>query len=135
MAVSDGSFKEGFGMATYTILGEALARRLVATNVMPGRKEDIDSYRSELGGLYSIIAAVEQVVAHHAITGGQIEVGSDCLVGLQWVFTDSGSVWPTEKHHDLISAMCTKIGRSPLQWQWHHIKGHQDDEAENILDK
>ena len=51
MAVSDGSFKEGFGMAAYTILGEAPARRLVATNVMPSRKEDIDSYRSELGGL------------------------------------------------------------------------------------
>ena len=83
ITVSDGSFKEGFRTAAYTILGEAPARRLVVINVTPGRKEDIDSYRSKLGGLYGVIAVVEQVVAYHIITGGQIEVGSDCLVGLQ----------------------------------------------------
>ena len=90
MAVSNGSFKEGFGTAAFTILEETLARRLVMTNVMPGWKEDINSYRSKLGGLYGVIATVEQVVQHYNITNREIEVGSNCLIGLQWVFTDWG---------------------------------------------
>ena len=88
MAVSDGSYKDGFRTAAFTILGEVLAKRLVATNVMPGQKEDIDSYRSKLRGLYRVIVMVKQVVWCYDITEGQIKVGSDCLVGLQRVFMD-----------------------------------------------
>ena len=57
-------------MAAFMILGEAPAKRLVATNVMLGWKEDIDSYRSKLGGLYGVIAMVKQVVQCYNITEG-----------------------------------------------------------------
>ena len=97
-------------MATYTILGEAPARRLVATNMMPSRKEDIDSYWSKLGGLYRVIATVEQVLLFYDISNGQIKVGSDCLVGLQQVFMDWGCASYLKKHHNLVSAMRKKVG-------------------------
>ena len=81
--VSDGSFKEGFGMAAFTVVCKVPFQHLLVMNMTPGQRDDIDSYCSELRGLYGVVATIEQVVAHHGITGSTIKVGSNCLVGLQ----------------------------------------------------
>ena len=97
-------------MVAFTIIRDIPSRWLVMTNVTPSWREDINSYQSELGGLYGVVTTVKQVVAWYNITDGQIEVGSNCLVGLQWVFTNWHHLLHLEKHHNLVSAMCKKIG-------------------------
>ena len=117
MVVSNGSFKEGFGMAAFTIVGNVSSHQLVATNVTPSQRDDINSYHSELRGLYGVMAMVKQVVSYHDINNGQIEVGSNCLVGLQRVFMDWQKSLPLEAHHDLVLAIHRKVCQSPLQWR------------------
>ena len=35
---------------------------------------------------------------------------------------------------DLLSAIGAAIQSSPITWKFHHVKGHQDEEVDAILD-
>ena len=84
----------------------------------PGQRKDINSYHSELGGLYRVVSMVKQVVSYHNIDGGVIEVGSNCLVGPQRAFTSQFKFSSSEVHHNLISAIHKKVAQSLLHWRW-----------------
>jgi hypothetical protein len=55
IAVSNGSFKESFGMAALIIEGDNKTKHFIAINVTPGHPEDQSSLRSELSGLFGIL--------------------------------------------------------------------------------
>ena len=124
MVVSDGSFKDGIGMVSSIVVGDSPSLCLQAVNMIPSHREDINSYCSELRGLYGIEAIVKQVMSYHSIHGGAIKVGSSCLVGLQWAFTSWFKSSPSKVHHNLISTIHRKVAKSPLCWWWHHIEGY-----------
>jgi hypothetical protein len=42
---------------------------------------------------------------------------------------------PWTPHFDLIMAVRTMVGVSPIKWQFCHIRGHQDDEPGQTLDR
>jgi hypothetical protein len=61
MAVSDGSYKDLFGTAAWTIGTDDTEHIISGHTICPGGPEAQSAYRSELTGLYSILAILHQV--------------------------------------------------------------------------
>ena len=128
IAVSDGSFKDGWGTSALCITGRQAdcSYRLSGRNVVPGWDSDQEAYRSEAAGLYGIVSLLEALCEHHNVTAGYIEVGCDGRSAIRnsldltkWV--DSGAA-----HYDLIMATRAKVRKSPISFGFRHIAGHQD---------
>ena len=131
IAVSDGSFKNHHGTAAMVLVDPALAdqdtSRIVACHVSPGDPTDQSPYRSELSGIYGALCVAEELCSLYAISAGSLTIGCDnekCL----WMSIDKpGSLSPTSKSFDLLSAIRQKIAALPITIQAHWVKGHQDD--------
>jgi hypothetical protein len=83
VVVCDGSYKEQFGTAGFVLQrGASKEARIVGANVMPGHPEEMDPYRSELGGILSILVITEAIASFHNIQSGTIELGCDCESGI-----------------------------------------------------
>jgi hypothetical protein len=72
MAVSDGSYKDTYGSAAWTIGTEDKENLLSGRAVCPGGPEDQSSYRSELTGLYAILAVTHQLYEYYNVEEGYI---------------------------------------------------------------
>ena len=132
--VCDGSVKDSKGTAAVTTYGEEGVSDVVMCNITPGDPDDIDSTRSELGGIYSGVVATELLVEQHGLTDGTVTVGCDSENTLRAVFWDASEPTLEQAHFDLVSAIRCKLRRSPLQWVGRWIKGHQDDAPGQHLD-
>ena len=126
IAVSDGSFKDGWGTSAFRITGRQGQYSITGTNIVPGNDEDQCSFRSEAAGLYGIVSMVEVLCQHHDITNGSIEVGCDGEGPLLQCFDPDRWVDSNAFHFDLIMAVRKKLQRSPLIWKFRHIRSHQD---------
>ena len=62
IAVSDGSFKDEFGISAWTIRGTTDEQHLIGVNTVPGSTEDQSAYRSELAGLYGLSQQLHALV-------------------------------------------------------------------------
>jgi hypothetical protein len=136
IAVCDGSYKDMYGTAAYVLEGVTSVNRIVAVVVVPGMPEDQSSFRSELAGLYGVVAMVQLICERHGITNGEIEVGCDCEGALGNVFTPGEYFEASIKQadYDLLSAIRKMLSMSPLKWVSRHVAGHQDDGTE-VLDR
>ena len=107
-AVSDGScdYDKGIGTAGWCIIGGETALRGVTQ--VPHGSTNMDSMRSELGGLYSIVTVIEHIAQYYNVLAGKIEIGSDCDTALDATFMDT-SKNPLNRingdHIDLINAI------------------------------
>jgi len=125
VAVSDGSFKDYARAAAWTIKGDTTDNRVVGTGLTPGNAVDQSAYRSELFGLWGILASLKQFSEDNSIAHGHLMIACDGLSALK----KAQSNYPTdpgEAHHDLISAIKNLRAALPLQISFTHIKGHQD---------
>ena len=126
VAIADGSYKAHRGTAAFVIQADqAPEGRIIGCNHTPGDPEDQTAFRSETGGNYGIFYSVRQLVQQHQIESGRIELGGDCLSGLQQIFGDK-PLDPSCADFDLLQDIRGMLEESPLQWIWVHIKGHQD---------
>jgi hypothetical protein len=85
IAFSDGSYKDSFGTAAWTIqteTGEGMSGQVIAL----GHDGDHSSYRSELAGLYSIAFIIYKLCTYYHVQEGSIHVGCDGLSALKQVF-------------------------------------------------
>jgi hypothetical protein len=78
-AVSDGSFKDKFGTATFTII-DGCDSSIIGLNIGPGHPSDQGTYRSELVGLFGIILVVNALCLWADISEGAIEIGCDGFI-------------------------------------------------------
>ncbi len=126
VAVCDGSFKEEFGTAGFVFQqGNTNDLRITGAHVTPGHSDEINPYRSELGGILAVVIVAEALVLFHDIREGTIEVGCDCESGITTVFEHEYDT-PKQPHNDIIHELRQKIANSRLTWKCRHIKGHQD---------
>jgi hypothetical protein len=137
VAVCDGSFKDAFGMAAYVLEGAMMAKCMVVVLVTPGEPSDQSPYRSELSGLFGVVTMVHIICEQFKITSRAIEVGCDCKSALRHVFGkgpgfEAGIKDPA---YDLRSAIRKTLAKSPITWKWRHVKGHQDDDGIEDLDR
>jgi hypothetical protein len=128
-AVSDGSFKAGFGTSAWILGGHNIPDEIIGKNIVPGHSEDQSSFRSELSGLFGIASMVAVLCEQYDIQSGGVEVGCDGKEALRRCFEDDFSPSPSDAHFDLIVATRTMLSRSPIRWQFRHVKGHQDELA------
>lgn len=133
MAVSDGTFKNTFGTAAWTIETENRGDLLTGSVVCPGHSDDQSAYRSELTGLYVIMTIINQLCHFYTIEEGHVEIGCDGLSALQTVF-EQGTVLTTDiPDFDLVGAILHLRRTSQVTWAHRHVKGHQDNVSE-VLD-
>jgi hypothetical protein len=126
IAVCDGSYKNQFGTAAFVLQqGDSTAHRIIGAHVTPGHPEDINPYRSELGGILALVIIAEALVTFHDIQNGTVELGCDCESGLTAIFSHTYDT-PKQPHHDLIHEIRRKLSNSKLTWKHRHISGHQD---------
>lgn len=138
VCVTDGSYKDPFGTAAYTIKSSINALDdFTLVNPTPGHPADADPYLAELGGLYGCVATVNRLCKQLGITYGSITIGCDCLSVLHNVFRlPAGHVKPTRAHYTMLLAARSILTASPITWKDKHIYGHQDrDNAYNNLDR
>ena len=90
----------------------------------------MDSMRSELGGIYSIIQITALLASYYNVKAGKITIGSDCDTALyQTVLNQICS--PSNrircKHADIINPINRMIEDSPIKHKGVEIDGHKDD--------
>lgn len=132
IAVSDGSFKDTFGTAAWTIGTEQDGQLIAGRAVCPGGSEHQSSYRSELAGLYVILAMTHQLCLYHRIEAGQIEIGCDGLSALQTALESFPSLSTDVPDYDLLGAIFHLRRLSKITWSYRHVKGHQDDQSSDL---
>jgi hypothetical protein len=130
-AISDGSYKEGYGTAAIIVVGD-LGQRIQDQVVAPGSTEDQSSFRSELTGIYTTITFVKALCEYYVITQGPLEFACNGLSALTQVFGHS-IITTKDPGYDIILAARKARSKSPVIWKTRHILGHQDDNKNHTL--
>jgi hypothetical protein len=126
VAVCDGSYKDDFGTAAFVLQnGNSKTSRILGAHVTPGHPDEINPYRSELGGILAIVVTAEAIASFYDIHTGTIELGCDCEAGITAIFEHEYDT-PKQPHHDLIHEIRAKLATSKLTWKYRHVSGHQD---------
>jgi hypothetical protein len=132
MAISDGSFKDGFGTAAWTIGTEETTDLISGRAICPGGPGDQSAYRSELTGLFYILSVVHHLCIFYNINEGHIEVGCDGYSALQTAMETTPSLNTDIPDYDLVGAIYTLRRASTIVWSFRHVKGHQDDHSTDL---
>jgi hypothetical protein len=135
IGVSDGSFKEKFGTASWVLLDPSTNCRLMGDLVVPGHPDDQNSYRSELAGIYAMVMILHNICQHFGITTGGVEIGCDGQEALYRCFSPVFHPTPSNPHYDLLAAVHTLRDQCSIQWSFRHVKGHQDNDPMAELDQ
>jgi hypothetical protein len=132
IAVSDGSYKDGRGMAAFileTSNNFDLTGRIVGVNSIPGETVNHSSYRSKIGGVSGIVETVGILCDRHSITAGAIKVGLDGEQAMENIF-GTWPLHPQQADYDLLKDLRTKIHLSSVTWTGRWVEGHQDDQLQ-----
>jgi hypothetical protein len=135
IAISDGSFKEGFGTSALVIEASDSTDNIIAVNVVPRNLDDQGSYHIELAGIFGQITLVNALCNVHDITQGSIECGCDGARALNKVLNPDSEAKTDGSQFNLLSATRAALKASPIQWKYRHIQGHQDDLINVELDR
>jgi hypothetical protein len=135
IALSDGSFKDGFGTSAIIIEATDPGDNIIAVNVVPGHRDTQSSYCSELAGIFGQVIMINTICNLHGITQGSIVSGCDGEEALRKSFSPHDEASMKGSQFDLLSTICAAIKSSPITWTFRHVKGHQDEEADAILDR
>lgn len=88
---------------------------------------DVNAYRSELQGIYTLLLAVLAIGEMHAITTGCFTLYCDNEKAI-FLSSNSDEVLPTSTaHHDLIRSIRGVHRIIPFRVQFLHVRGHQDE--------
>jgi hypothetical protein len=114
---------------------EDATHNIIAVNVVPGHSDSQGSYRSELAGLYGIVTLVNVICALHKIQHGSIKCGCDGKNVLDKLSNPEEDANLAGQQFNLLSATKSVLLTSPIKWNFRHVKGHQDDDPDAILDR
>jgi hypothetical protein len=133
VAVSDGSFKDSHGTASWRISIQGHPDYFHGLVIVPGTPQCQSAYRSELAGLYSICYVVHQLESYLQCACNT-EIGCDGLSAIQMCAEGSDTLNPNASHFDLITGTRHLVSKIHGSISWRHIKGHQDEDATLDLD-
>jgi hypothetical protein len=128
--VSDGSFHPDFNVRSAAFVWAADDNHTdvcVGRIITPGELGIHCSHRSELSGLLSGILYITDICKTHNILNGHITIGCDGLGAISACSEFYEVVSSNRKHFDLLRAIATAIDKSPLTWNFKHVKAHQDE--------
>jgi hypothetical protein len=130
--ISDGSFKDEHGTASFSLVGESST--MDGSHVTPGDPRDQSAYRSELSGIYAQVFSAYTLALQFGITDGSMTLGCDGESALYQCFLRPQDVTTSSKHFDMINAIRQLVRQCKFKIIPHHVKGHQDDNPDAILD-
>jgi len=90
------------------------------------------SYRSELGGIFSLVLMIQHICQYYMIMTGQVSIACDGLGPLVQCFAKFKEPDPQGPHFDMISSIRKLISSIPVSWHWHHVAGHQEASSGNL---
>ena len=136
---TDGSY--GNGRATYGVVIQPiklsvpranidLAELITESGTVHGHPTyDLNSYRAELAGILCALKTTINLCNQAKITQGSCMVYCDNKGALLASF---GSKRPTPRwaSYDLLRQIRDQLQRSPIKWNFKHVKGHQDRTVE-----
>jgi hypothetical protein len=132
MAVSDGSFKDLYGTAAWTIGTDENEHIVSGRAICSGGPASQSAYRSKLTGLYAILAVLHQACLYFDVQEGNVQIGCDGLSALQHAF-EREPFLPTDfPDYDLLGAIYHLRKISKVTWSHRHVKGHQDDHSTEL---
>ncbi len=108
---------------SWTIGNLEVAALLSGQAVCQGAEPDMDSYRSELAGIYCIMAVVKKFCSFHNMKEGSIEIGCDGLSALDSAFEKGDQLFHDIPSYDLVSAILHLCRRLPLTWSYDMLEG------------
>ena len=127
IGVSDGSFKDEFGTAAWVIEDSTGKQSIIGRLVTPGFPSNHSAYRSEISGVYAMVAMVEGIKEVWNITKGHVTLGCDGMqAGLQGLDVLNNTTVCTQQSFDLLSGIQGYLKDSNVTYTYKHIKGHQD---------
>jgi hypothetical protein len=132
MAISDGSYKETFGTATWTIGDPETVSFVSGKSICPGTACDHDAYRSELSGIFSILMVMKKFCEFRAISEGYITLGCDGKSALEKAFKTGTKLFKDIPSYDLVASILRLRRESTLSWIPRFVKGHQDDTSTDL---
>ena len=128
VGVSDGSFKDEFGTASWIVKNASGSQRIMGNVLIPGFKSDHSAYRSEIGGIYALVRVVELIKEMWNLDKGSIVIGCD---GINALYEALDYRYRTttchQKQFDLLSGIQGYIRDSVIKYKPRHVKGHQDE--------
>jgi hypothetical protein len=126
IAISDGSHKNNWGAEAWRLLSSnADKRHWRGLHVTPVRKGDHSAFRSELGGIYTMLVTITLVCEFLDIDQRSVEIGSDCESALYYIFTKDEFIPATTNSFDIIMAAIKVLARLQFQHKHRHIPAHQ----------
>jgi hypothetical protein len=105
IAVSDGSYKDKFGTAAWTIGTAEQPGYISGRATCPGAEGDHSSYRSELSGIHSIMVVIQRLCTYFEVTEGQVELSCIGQSALQSAFEKGTAIVTDATDYDLVTAI------------------------------
>ena len=130
IAVTDGSYyhdrDQTKGAAGWILECQASGKRVGGVLRSPGTVAN--AYRSELSGLYAILAYINAVAVVYSITSGNVLIGCDNIVALNKSSDQDRRVRSPVMHGDIIRAIQHYRHKLPdgIALTFEHVRGHQD---------
>jgi hypothetical protein len=145
--ISDGSLAPEIkvGTAAYSLVNEECVVNREYTRlsgnpitgkcIVPGSAEAQSSYRSEAAGLYCIAIVVKALCEAFHITQGSVAIGCDGITALNNCTDEYWRMNMSQADLDMIVATRKVMSECPIDWVAEHVKGHQNDVKNAVLDR
>ena len=112
------------------------SERIVVLTEVPGQEDEHALYRSELAGLFGLVATVKTLTALGDVRHIGIEVECDGLSALHRSFWHKEeNIFSSQTHFDCLSGLHGLNRELDTTWVYRHIAGHQEDVAGAELDR
>jgi hypothetical protein len=139
--VGDGSFDDAFTSSAFSLVCATTDVALKGANIPPGFSEGQDAFPGELAGLYGMVFSITSLLEwkygpQANEFHGMINISCDGESALNQAFEPDRYFTCRNPSSDLIIAIRRRIAEFPrLNWCYNHIYGHQDDDADAVLDE
>jgi hypothetical protein len=121
------SIATDLGVASWQIEDPLTKQAMYGTTQTSGEEDDVDSYRSELQGVHTMLLGLLALCTFHKITEGRVKLGCDNSNGVRHGKGDWRKVSLSTAHTDLIRAIRVIKHKLPISVTFEHVYGHQDD--------
>lgn len=128
LIISDGSHYDEIklGAASWLIdNGNTILAR--GSSRTPGEKNVQGSYRSELHGILSGILHICKTLRFYPNVTGKVKYGCDGKGAVSAINDRYTITEINRKNADIITAIWKLTNASPIEWEFYHLHGHQDD--------
>ena len=133
-AISDGSYEPipQQGSSGFIITpGKTRHNMFTGMNLIPGSAEDQSAYRSELGGVTGVLAAVSVIVHYYDIKQGSIELALDG----ESAKNESAStdfLLAGQSSFDLLQDIHRRLELLPITVKFRWVEGHQREKGKTL---